>query len=172
VRNERIVIAGLGVAALAAVGVVGVAASSGYGTAAARHPSITATVRSESATVGGKSVTVLADANGLPLYYYRPDTATKSLVTGGLAGAWPPVTSAAAGAPNASGLGGKLTVVADGHGNQVAYNGHLLYTFVSDRRGVVTGQGVQNFFVVTPGLAELSGSAPARATTNTTSGGY
>ena len=36
------------------------------------------------------------------------------------------------------------------HGGQVAYNGHLLYTFVSDRKGVVTGQGVQDFFVATP----------------------
>jgi hypothetical protein len=62
---------------------------------------------------------------------------------------------------------GKLTVVSDVNGNQVAYNGHLLYTFADDRAGQVTGQGVQNFFVATPGLAQIgspaaaSGGAPA-----------
>jgi len=35
----------------------------------------------------------------------------------------------------------------------------LLYTFVSDRRGVVTGQGVENFFVATPKLSRKAGSA-------------
>ena len=44
----------------------------------------------------------------------------------------------------------------DIHGNQVEYNGHLLYTFVTDRPGVVTGQGVQNFFVATPGLDDAA----------------
>ena len=38
------------------------------------------------------------------------------------------------------------------HGDQVAYNGHLLYTFADDQPGQVTGQGVQGFFVATPGL--------------------
>jgi hypothetical protein len=53
-------------------------------------------------------------------------------------------------------------VVNDAHGHQVAYNGHLLYTFVSDHPGQVTGQGVQDFFVATPGLTPITGSpAPA-----------
>ena len=42
---------------------------------------------------------------------------------------------------------GKLTVLNDANGDQVAYNGHLLYTFTSDHPGQVTGQGFQNFFV-------------------------
>ena len=66
-----------------------------------------------------------------------------------MAALWPPLTSAA---PTAAGASGKLTVVNDAHGHQVAYNGDLLYTFVSDHAGEVTGQGVQNFFVATPGL--------------------
>jgi hypothetical protein len=53
-------------------------------------------------------------------------------------------------------------VVNDTHGHQVAYNGHLLYTFISDHPGQVTGQGVQNFFVATPGLTPIAGTpAPA-----------
>jgi len=105
--------------------------------------------------------TILVNAHGQPLYYYRPDTATGSLVTGGLARLWPPLTSAA---PTAAGVKGKVTVVKDTHGDQVAYNGHLLYTFTSDSVGQVTGQGFQNFFVATPGLAPLT-SSPAPATT-------
>jgi len=61
-------------------------------------------------------------------------------------------------------VNGKVTVVKDTHGNQVAYKGHLLYTFTSDSAGQVTGQGFQNFFVATPGLAALT-SSPAPATT-------
>jgi hypothetical protein len=34
-----------------------------------------------------------------------------------------------------------------------------LYTFVTDRPGQVTGQGGQDFFVATPGIAPLSGSS-------------
>lgn len=60
--------------------------------------------------------------------------------------------------PTASGVSGKLTVVNDAHGGQLAYNGHLLRTFISDRPGQVTGQGVQNFFVVTPGIAQIAGT--------------
>ena len=55
-------------------------------------------------------------------------------------------------------------MVNDAHGHQVAYNGHLLYTFVSDHAGQVTGQGVQNFFVATPGLTSIA-SSPAHAGT-------
>jgi len=53
-------------------------------------------------------------------------------------------------------------VLNDAHGQQVAYNGHLLYTFASDRAGQVSGQGFQNFFVATPGLTPIAtSSAPA-----------
>ena len=108
---------------------------------------------------------------GLPLYYYRPDTATKSLVTGELASLWPPLAAAS---PAAAGLSGKLTVVKDAHGDQVAYNGHLLYTFADDHAGQVTGQGVENFFVATPSLAQIAGSpAPAAPAAPSSSGfGY
>src|SRR4029079_14674610 len=71
---------------------------------------------------------------------------------------WPPLTSAS---PAATGLTGKLAAVRDTHGRQVAYNGHLLYTFVDDHAGQVTGQGVQGFFVATPGLAPIAGSSTA-----------
>jgi predicted lipoprotein with Yx(FWY)xxD motif len=165
VRHPRIIIASISVAAAAAIG-GGVTAAA----ATASHPSsqhAAATVRTAQATVGGKTEAILVNSQGLPLYYYLPDTAAKSVVTGGLAALWPPLTSAS---PAATGLTGKLTAVMDIHGDQVAYNGHLLYTFADDQAGQVTGQGVQDFFVATPGLTAITGSpapsAPAASSGN------
>jgi len=161
VRHPRIIIASVSLAAAAAIG-GGITAASATSSHASSRPSVSqnaaATVRTAQATVGGKTETILVNSQGLPLYFYQPDTATRSLVTGGLATLWPPLTSAS---PAAAGVSGKLAVVNDTHGNQVAYNGRLLYTFVDDHAGQVTGQGVQGFFVATPGLTPITGtSAP------------
>jgi predicted lipoprotein with Yx(FWY)xxD motif len=118
-------------------------------------------VRTAQATVGGKTETILVNSQGLPLYFYLNDTAARSLVTGGLAALWPQLTSES---PAATGLTGKLAEVSDTHGDQVAYNGHLLYTFADDQVGQVTGQGVQGFFVATPGLAPITGSSAPTGT--------
>ena len=155
-RHPRIIIAGIALAAVAAAGGV-TAASAGSSPASSAPPAgqSASTVRAASAAVAGKTETVLVNGRGLPLYYYRPDTATRSLVTGGLAQLWPPLTSAA---PAAAGVSGKLAVLNDANGHQVTYNGHPLYTFADDQKGQVTGQGVQDFFVATPGLAPITGS--------------
>jgi predicted lipoprotein with Yx(FWY)xxD motif len=158
-RHPRVVIASISLAAAAAIG-GGITAAA----ATTSHPSsrpaasqqAAATVRTVQATVGGKTETILVNGQGLPLYYYLSDTAAKSVVTGGLAALWPPLTSAS---PAATGLTGKLAAVMDVHGDQVAYNGHLLYTFADDQASQVTGQGVQGFFVATPGLAPIAGSS-------------
>jgi predicted lipoprotein with Yx(FWY)xxD motif len=168
-RHPKIIIAGITLAAVAAGG--GIAAASVSGSPAARVTVASATVRTAPATVGGTTETILVNGRGLPLYYYRPDTATKSLVTGALAQLWPPLTSAA---PAAAGVSGKLAVLNDVNGRQVTYNGHPLYTFADDAAGQVTGQGVQGFFVATPGLAPITGSqAPAgQAPAAPSSGGF
>ena len=161
-RHPKLIIAGIGLAAVAAAGGVTAAAAAGgtYASSATTgHSATAATVHTASATVDGKTETILVNSGGLPLYFYRADTAAKSFVTGGVAALWPPLTS---GAPTAAGASGNLTVVNDAHGHQVAYNGHLLYTFASDQAGEVTGQGVQNFFVATPGLTPIT-SSPASA---------
>jgi predicted lipoprotein with Yx(FWY)xxD motif len=170
VRHPRIIIASISLAAAAAIGggITAAEATTSHASSqpAAGQPSA-ATVRTVQATVGGKPETILVNSQGLPLYYYLPDTAAKSVVTGGLAALWPPLTSAS---PAATGLTGKLTAVMDIHGDQVAYNGHLLYTFADDQVGQVTGQGVQGFFVATPGLTAITGapapSAPAAPSGN------
>ena len=166
-RHPKIIIAGLGLAAVAAAGGI-TAASVGSSSAASVSPA-QATVHTARATVAGKAETVLVNGRGLPLYYYRPDTATRSLVTGGLAQLWPPLTSAA---PAATGVSGKLAVLSGVNGQQVTYNGHPLYTFADDTAGQVTGQGVQDFFVVTPGLAPLTASAAPAAPAPQSGVGY
>jgi predicted lipoprotein with Yx(FWY)xxD motif len=158
VRHPRIIIASISLAAAAALG-GGITAAAATGSPASSRPATSqhaaATVRTAQAAVGGKTETILVNSQGLPLYYYQSDTAAKSAVTGGLAALWPPLTSPS---PAATGLTGKLTAVTDIHGDQVAYNGHLLYTFADDPAGQVTGQGVQGFFVATPGLTAITGS--------------
>src|SRR5581483_1249550 len=190
-QRQKIIIASVAVAVIAAVGGTTAALASGSSSSSAAPASSSApassgpansasgapasgagTVRTAQATVNGKTETILVDAHGMPLYYYQPDTATQSAVTGQLAVAWPPLTSSA---PTAAEVSGKITAVTNAHGSQVAYNGHLLYTFVTDSPDHVTGQGVQNFFVATPGLAQLAGtSAPAASTpaTPASGGGY
>ena len=189
-QRQKIIIASVAVAAIAAIGGTTAALASGSspssaapassapasraaspGSMGSSAPAGSAVVRTAQATVNGKTETILVDAHGMPLYYYQPDTATQSAVTGQLAVAWPPLTSSA---PTAAGVSGKLAAVSDAHGSQVAYNGHLLYTFVTDSPEHVTGQGVQNFFVATPGMATLAGTpAPAAsAPASPANGGY
>jgi predicted lipoprotein with Yx(FWY)xxD motif len=182
-QRPKIIIASVAVATIAAIGgtTAALAAGSSSSSAAPANSAAPAssapaspgtaagTVRTAPATVNGKTETILVNAQGLPLYYYQPDTAAKSLVTGQLAVLWPPLTSAM---PAGAGLSGTLTAVNDAHGSQVAYNGHLLYTFVTDRPGQVTGQGVQDFFVATPGIAPLSGSSATTGNAPASGGGY
>jgi predicted lipoprotein with Yx(FWY)xxD motif len=126
----------------------------------ARDLTAVAAVHTARATVQGTVETILVDATGWPLYVYTPDTATTSHVTGQLAVLWPPLF-----APHRAvrGTDDVLTSVGTTNGEQVAYRGHFLYTFVEDSPGHVTGQGVQNFLVATPGLAvglPADGNAP------------
>jgi predicted lipoprotein with Yx(FWY)xxD motif len=121
----------------------------------------TPTVHTATATVNGKTETILVDAAGLPLYYYPSDTAKKSRVSGELARLWPPLVSAH---PTASGTGVKLTALKVAAGRQVTYKGHFLYTFIEDSAGHVTGQGVSNFSVATPQLKAISSTAKVAST--------
>ena len=147
----------------------GAAASPSATGSAAALPASSATVQTATATVQGTRETILVNAKGLPLYTYKGDTATTSHVTGQLAALWPPLKSAA---PTAHGAVGTVTSVPTTNGKQVADNGHFLYTFVEDTPGHVTGQGVQNFFVATPGTAAGASSAATPAVASSPSSGY
>jgi predicted lipoprotein with Yx(FWY)xxD motif len=158
-KRPRFILAGVAVAALAAAG--GVTAASGNGTPSAK-PAGTAVVRTAAATVGGRTETILVNSQGLPLYIYRPDTASTSFVSGGLARLWPPLISLTLPPVAGTGVTGKLAALKDVNGLQVTYNRHPLYTFADDHADHVTGQGVQNFFVATPSITSLR--TPVRST--------
>ena len=193
-KHPRATIATIGLSVAAIAGGVTLVATAGgstpspapVATASAMNPSSTPiptpsapaamdTIHTASATVAGNTKTILVDARGFPLYFYDPDTAAKSMVTGELAFLWPPLDATA---PTAVGAPGALKVVNTANGHQVTYNGHFLYTFRQDSAGVVTGQGVQNFFVATPGIPILPKAvptatpAPAPAPASSGSGGY
>lgn len=147
----------------------------GYGTTSATPTSAASTtgaaIHTASATVNGKTVTILTNSKGMTLYYFTPDTATTAACTGGCAGSWPPFLSSSSSAPtSATSLPGTLTVLTDANGNQVEYNHHLLYTYAGDTApGQTNGEGVGNkWFVATTDLADNAGSAGA---TPTPSGG-
>ena len=183
-RHPRIVITAIAIAAAATIGGISAAVATSSSTpspaAASRpatgstnrgqQPASLATVQTTSATVQGRTETILVDAKGLPLYIYQPDTPTTSYVTGQLAALWPPVVTAT---PTARGATGTVTSVPTTNGHQVAYNGHFLYTFIEDSPGHVTGQGVQNFFIATPDLgAGTSTTAPTGSSRSGNGNGY
>ncbi len=118
------------------------------------------TVHATTTQVGAKTESILVNAQNLPLYYYRADTAKKSQVGGVLARLWPALVSAK---PTAFGVNGKVVSSKQANGRQVAYNGHFLYTFVDDSPGHVTGQGVSNFFVATPNIRAIGTTSTVKA---------
>ena len=90
-------------------------------------------------TIGG--VPVLTNAKGLTLYWFVPDTATKSACYGTCAAYWPPVTGPATAGP---GVVGTLSTITRSDGSlQAVYDGHPLYTYVGDSApGQANGNGI------------------------------
>ncbi len=116
-----------------------------------------AAVKTATATVDGKSETILTDASGKTLYYFKPDTAQKSACTGACAQTWPPLLFTGSGKVTASAqLPGELEAYKNDNGNQVLYNDHFLYTYAGDSApGSTSGQNVGGqWFVATPDLAK------------------
>jgi predicted lipoprotein with Yx(FWY)xxD motif len=132
-----------------------------------------AIIKTTSATVNGKSVTILTNAQGMTLYYFKPDTATKSACTGSCASNWPPFVFSGSGSPvSANALPGSLSVVTDAHGQQVEYNGHLLYRFSGDTApGQTHGEGIKGVWFVATTTLPAQG-APQATPTQNGYGGY
>jgi predicted lipoprotein with Yx(FWY)xxD motif len=116
--------------------------SSGSGSASAAAPASSAAASSsalKTTTIGGAAV--LTNGKGFTLYWFAPDTSTKSNCNGSCATYWPPVKGpATAGA----GVTGKLATITRSDGSvQATYNGHPLYTYVGDKApGQATGNGL------------------------------
>jgi len=116
-------VSAVSVAALALLGVA-VVSTGGSPVAAADVGATLKTVK-----IGG--VDVLANAGGLTLYWFAPDTSTSSKCFGSCAIYWPPVSGSPAAGP---GVTGKLgTIKRPGGGLQATYDGHPLYTYIGDR---------------------------------------
>ncbi len=99
----------------------------------------------KTARIGG--VTVLTNATGLTLYWFVPDTATRSACYGTCAGYWPPLTGTPSAGP---GVTGTLATIKRSDGTtQVTYDGHPLYTYVGD---TAPGQALGNNLNLNGGL--------------------
>ena len=112
-------------------------------------------VKTANADVYGNQETILTDKDGRTLYYSKLDILHKVSCTGNCTYAWAPLLFKGTGPPTASTkLPGKLTVDKTVNGNQVAYNGHYLYTFSGDSTpGDIQGQGRNDeWYVATPNL--------------------
>jgi predicted lipoprotein with Yx(FWY)xxD motif len=114
-------------------------------------------------------VTVLTNAKGFTLYWFVPDTSTKSNCNGSCAQIWPPVTGpATAGA----GVTGKLGTITRSDGStQAIYDGHPLYTYTADTApGQATGNGINASGGVWHEVT-ASGAAAAASSASPSSGG-
>ena len=116
----RALIAGVSVLALVLLGVA--AGTAGSSSTVASSGSL------KVERIGGASV--LANAKGFTLYWFAPDTASKSVCNGSCAVYWPPVKGPATAGP---GIPGKLGTIKRADGStQATYDGHPLYTYIGD----------------------------------------
>jgi predicted lipoprotein with Yx(FWY)xxD motif len=177
-RNRWFVPAGLAGVALvaAACGSSSPSGTASTPSAASSSPSAAASSAAASGTALKtttiKGAKVVTNAKGFTVYSFAPDTATKSNCNGSCATYWPPVKGpATAGA----GVTGKLGTITRSDGStQATYNGHPLYTYVSD---TAPGQDKGNGLNLSGGVwhvVPVSGSvaAPAASSSGGGGGGY
>ena len=125
-RVMSMLVAAVSAVSVAALALLGVAVVSAGGS-----PVAAADVGATLKTVKIGGVDVLANADGLTLYRFAPDTTTSSKCFGSCAIYWPPVSGSPAAGP---GVTGKLgTIKRPGGGLQATYDGHPLYTYIGDR---------------------------------------
>ena len=156
----------LAAAALLAAGCGGSSPGSGGTSGTSSGPASSGSAV-KTTTISG--VTVLTNAKGFTLYWFVPDTSTKSNCNGSCAQIWPPVTGpATAGA----GVTGKLGTITRSDGStQATYDGHPLYTYTAD---TAPGQANGNGLNASGGVwHEVTASgAPAPAASSSGGGGY
>jgi predicted lipoprotein with Yx(FWY)xxD motif len=106
--------------------------------------------------INRKPEIILTNTKGSILYYSTADQGTATACTDTCTADWSPLLFKRHGAPFSSiKLPGELTVSKTANGQQVLYNGHLLYTYKNDTApGQVKGNGVGGkWFPATPTLA-------------------
>jgi predicted lipoprotein with Yx(FWY)xxD motif len=122
-------------------------------------------------TFSGKKV--LTNAQGMAVYWFAPDSASKSACNGACAKYWPPVPGPATAGAGVTGALGTITR-ADGT-KQATYEGHPLYTYVADTApGQVKGNDVNLsgglWWVMTTSGAKVTASSGSGASVSTGTG--
>jgi predicted lipoprotein with Yx(FWY)xxD motif len=170
--------AAAGLAALAlAVSACGSSSSSSSATstpaAGASSPAASAPASSAGAnmvlstTINGTQV--LTNSKGFTLYWFVPDTSTKSNCNGSCATYWPPVKGPVTAGSGVTGTLGTITR-SDGS-TQATYDGHPLYTYVGD---TAPGQAKGNGLNLSGGLwheMTVSGATASGSSSSSSSGG-
>jgi predicted lipoprotein with Yx(FWY)xxD motif len=159
-----------GLAATLLIAACGSSTSSGSNTSSAAAPASSAAVSSsalKTTTIGGAAV--LTNGKGFTLYWFAPDTSTKSNCNGSCATYWPPVKGPVT---VGAGVTGKLATIKRSDGSvQATYNGHPLYTYVGDK---APGQAKGNGLNLSGGVwheVTVSGAAAAAPSGSASAGG-
>jgi predicted lipoprotein with Yx(FWY)xxD motif len=141
--------------------------AAGASSAAASAPASSASANTVlSTTINGTQV--LTNSKGLTLYWFVPDTSTKSNCNGSCATYWPPVKGPVTAGSGVTGTLGTITR-SDGS-TQATYDGHPLYTYVGDTApGQAKGDGLNLSGGVWHEMT-VSGATPAASTSS--GGGY
>ena len=175
-RNRWLVPAG----AVAAVLVVAACGSSSSGSGGSggsgsgSSPAASAPAGSSGSTlktmkIGG--ATVLTNSKGLTLYWFVPDTSTKSNCNGSCTTYWPPVRGPVTAGSSVTGQLG--TITRDDGAKQATWNGHPLYTYVGDSApGMAKGNGLNLSGGVWHEIVLSGNAAPAPSPSSTSGGGY
>ena len=150
----------------AACGSSSSSSSSPASTSAGQASSATAL---KTATISGAAV--VTNAGGFTLYWFAPDTATKSNCNGGCAQIWPPVKGPATAG---TGITGKLSTITRADGStQATYNGHPLYAYTGDTApGQANGNGINASGGVWHEVTVSGTAAPASSPSSGGGGGY
>ncbi len=114
---------------------------------------------------------VLTNDKGFTLYWFAPDTSTKSNCNGSCATYWPPLKGpATAGA----GVTGTLGTITRSDGSvQATYDGHPLYTYAADTApGQASGNGLNASGGVWHEVTVSGSPAPAASPSTSKTGGY
>ena len=165
-RNSWLVPAG----AVAAVLVIAACGSSSSGSGGSGGSgSSPAASGSTLATHKVGSATVLTNSKGWTLYWFVPDTSTKSNCNGSCIHYWPPVAGPVTAG---SGVSGTLGTITRSNGaTQATWNGHPLYTYIGDTGpGTDKGNGLNLSGGVWHAII-LTGHAGAGASPSAGSGG-
>jgi predicted lipoprotein with Yx(FWY)xxD motif len=145
--------------------------SSGSGSNSAPPAASSSTIKTT--TINGKPV--LTNSQGMVLYWFAPDTSSKSACNAGCQKFWPLVKGPATAG---SGVTGALSVITTSGVQQVVYKGHPLYTYVGDSKpGMDKGNGLNAsgglWWAMTASGAKLSASSSGSSSGGSGgSGGY